>query len=268
MATVACRICSTLQFQPRFRKNGFNIERCVQCGLIQVTNPPETSGIESHYEEEFFHEHYEKLLRDPQRQAYEYQKFNYRLGEIQKKVQAKGNILDVGCSLGFFLNAAQRQGWTVHGLELSDWASNYARAKFGIPVLSKPLEEGDFKPESFDVVTMWNVIEHLENPTSVVKTIHRILRPGGMMVFTTGNVESLLARIQNARWRMLIPPIHLSHFSPSTIQCLLGSCNFRLGELTCALPCEGLLKRLGLLGVFKSLGASDKMLIYATKPSG
>jgi 2-polyprenyl-3-methyl-5-hydroxy-6-metoxy-1,4-benzoquinol methylase len=112
---------------------------------------------------------------------------------------------------------------------------------------------------------LWNVIEHLEDPMGAVRHVYRILKPGGIIVLTTGNVESPLARLQGKKWRMLIPPIHLSHFSPSTIKYLLESAKLRMIEQTNALPYESLLTKLKLINVCKSLGMSDKMLVYARK---
>lgn len=263
--TTVCRICSSERFEPRFEKNGFRIEICLHCGLAQVTNPPSPSEIDSYYDDNFFDKHYQKLQTDPKRQGYECRKFNYRLEEIEKRTRGNGTILDVGCSFGFFLDAAKKRGWKIDGVEISEFAANYARNNLGINVINKPLNEANFDARFFDVVTLWNVIEHLYDPIELMREIHRILKRGGMLVLTTGNAESLLARLQRERWRMLIPPIHLSYFAPSTIKRLLNSCDLELIEQTYALPYESLLKKFGLLEFVKKFKVSDKMLIYAKK---
>jgi len=263
--STVCRICNSEQFEPRFGKKGFRIERCLHCDLTQVTNPTNSTEITADYEKDFFDNFYQKLQSDPKRQHYEYRKFNHRLEEIEKKLGRKGTILDVGCSFGFFLHAALKRGWEAYGLEISEFAANYARVNFGLDVVNKPLNEANFDPGFFDAVTLWNVIEHLEEPIEVVREIYRILKRGGVLVLTTGNVESPLARLQRGNWRMLIPPIHLSHFSPSTIKYLLQSCRLELVEQASALPYEFLLKKFGLLDLCKKLNLSDKMLVYAKK---
>jgi 2-polyprenyl-3-methyl-5-hydroxy-6-metoxy-1,4-benzoquinol methylase len=260
-----CRICSSEKFEARFEKNGFRIEKCLYCGLVQVTNPPQPSEIDSYYDDNFFDKHYQKLQTDPKTQGYEYGKFNYRLEEIEKRTRGKGRILDVGCSFGFFMDAAKKRGWKTDGVEISEFAANYARDKLGINVVNKPLNEANFDAGFFDVVTLWNVIEHLPDPIELMREIYRILKPAGMIVLTTGNAESLLARITRERWRVLIPPIHLSYFAPATIKYLLNSCDLELIEKTYPLPYESLLNKFRLLELVKKLKVSDKMLIYAKK---
>ncbi len=130
-------------------------------------------------------------------------------------------------------------------------------------MLNKRLEDADFEPESFDLVTLWNVIEHLDDPQGAIRHIHRILKPRGMVVLTTGDIESPLAKLQGRHWRMFMPPIHLSHFSPLTIRYLLESAKLTPIEQTHALPFESLLTTFKLINVCKML--SDKMLVYAMK---
>jgi 2-polyprenyl-3-methyl-5-hydroxy-6-metoxy-1,4-benzoquinol methylase len=261
-----CRICGFEQFKARYEKNGFKLENCLHCGLLQVRNLPNGVQLESYYEQEFFDEAYGRLQHNPSRQLYEYKKFNYRWDEIQKRTEGNGRILDIGCSFGFFLDAARRRGWDACGLEISNFAAHYARTHFGLTVVNKPLEDAEFESESFDVVTLWNVIEHLDDPAGAVRHIYRILKPGGLVVLTTGDIESPLAKLQGRHWRMFMPPIHLSHFSSSTIRYLLESAGLTLLEKTQALPYESLLTKLKLIALFKVLHISDKMLVYARKP--
>ena len=261
----ACRICSSEGLQPRFIKDGFRIEKCMNCGLMQVTNPPAPSEIGSYYENGFFDEHYSKLQTDPKRLAYEYEKFNFRLKEIEKRTTGKGRILDVGCSFGFFLDVARKRGWKVYGVEISEYASNHAKRNLGLNVVNKDLIGARFDTGFFDIVTLWNVLEHLHDPVELMNEVYRILKEKGIVVLTTGDIESPLARLKRGRWRMLIPPIHLSHFSPSTINYLLDPSGLDLIEQTYALPYEFLLEKWRLLGIFRRFKVSDKMLIYAGK---
>jgi SAM-dependent methyltransferase len=266
MATASiCRLCSSTNFEPRFEKNGFKIERCLQCTHVQVTNPPQSHELEAYYDKGFFDKYYEKLQKDPGRQDYEYKKFNYRLAEIEKRAPNKGTLLDIGCSFGFFLNAGQRRGWKAYGVELADIAANYAMAKFNLPIINKPVTEVDFEADFFDVVTLWNVTEHLLDPSEAVRTICKILKPNGLVVLTTGNIDSPLARLQKNHWRMFIPPLHLSFFSPSTMAFLLKSNGLEPIEQTSALPYESALQKLGLINLAKRLNISDKMLVYGKK---
>ena len=260
-----CRICFSETFDLRFVKNNFRIEQCCRCGLTQVTNSPPSSEIDSYYDEDFFTKFYDRLLNDPKRQAYEYNKFNFRLEEIEQFIPHKGKILDVGCSFGFFLDAARGKGWQPFGVEISEFAANYARNNFDLPVMTDLLEELALDSGYFDVIALWNVIEHVEKPTQLIEEAARILKEGGLLVLTTGNIDSPIAKLRKAKWRVLIPPIHLSYFSPRSIKHLLNSYNLEIIYQTCALPYEFLLKTFKALGICRKLYISDKMLVYARK---
>jgi SAM-dependent methyltransferase len=264
-SVLPCLICNTNIFELIFKKNGFNIGKCSHCATTQVIDPPPSAEIDGYYDQDFFHKFYDKLLNDPKRQAYEYRKFNFRLEEIEKEASRKGSILDVGCSFGFFLDAARKRGWKTYGVEIGEYAANYAKSNFNLTVFTEPLNDVDFEDEFFDVVTLWNVIEHLDDPNEMIQDISRILKIGGILVLTTANIESPLARLKKENWRVLIPPIHLSYFSPSTIEYLLNSANLEVIQQTAALPYEFMLKKTGLLGLARKLKVSDKMLVYAKK---
>jgi len=113
---------------------------------------------------------------------------------------APGRLLDVGCATGDFLEAGRAAGWAVEGLELSGWSCAIARQR-GLTVHQKTLarfaEEG---AEPFDVVTLVGVIEHLPAPRAEMANLARLVRPGGLLVAWTGDVDSWLARLLGRRW--------------------------------------------------------------------
>ena len=117
--SIVCRLCTSERFEPHFTKDGYRIQKCLQCGLTQVTNPPLPSAVEFNYDQAFFDKYYQQLQTDTRRQEYEYKKFTHRLEEIEKWAQDKSKILDIGCSFGFFLNSAQKRGWEAYGIEIS-----------------------------------------------------------------------------------------------------------------------------------------------------
>ncbi len=142
--------------------------------------------------------------------------------------KSEGRLLDVGCSTGDFLRAA-KQYYEVEGIELSAWAAAIARAR-GLAIHEMPLSE--FPADGrFDVVTLWGVIEHLENPGREITQIHRLLRDNGILCIWTGNINSLTARIFGEKWWYFMGQ-HIQYFSDATLDLLLKRCGFSRVTIT------------------------------------
>jgi 2-polyprenyl-3-methyl-5-hydroxy-6-metoxy-1,4-benzoquinol methylase len=134
--------------------------------------------------------------------------------------------LDVGCGEGFFLSNASKAGYTAKGIEIAQDAAAYARREFGLEIEAKPFEELRFAENYFDVVTLWQVLEHVPYPLMILKEVHRVLNPGGMLVITTPDIESILAKIFRRKWwnvRML----HINQFTTKTLTNILKNSGFR-----------------------------------------
>jgi SAM-dependent methyltransferase len=122
-------------------------------------------------------------------------------------------LLDVGCASGLFLDAARRYGdWDVEGLEPSASASEYARHELGLCVHVGGFGEVPLEPGSYDVVTMWDVLEHLHDPVRALGLVAQLLKPGGILVVRVPHVESWQARIFGRCWAGLDSPRHLYAF--------------------------------------------------------
>ncbi|MGH7856048.1 MAG: class I SAM-dependent methyltransferase [Candidatus Binatia bacterium] len=132
-----------------------------------------------------------------------------------------GRLLDVGCGPGLLLDEARRRGWSVQGVEASEAPAAIARERFSLPVFSGPLEEAPLPAESFDAVTFFDVLEHVPDPRRVLDHAVRLLRPGGLLVAQSPNLESLMARLTGEKWRWYFLPQHLHHFTPATMEKLL-----------------------------------------------
>lgn len=130
-------------------------------------------------------------------------------------------LLDVGCGQGHFVNVAMKTGWDVSGIDLSEHAVAIC-AQFGLPVRRLDFLEGDLPPASFDVITMFELIEHLPSPGRFVSRAEQLLKAGGLLYLTTPNFDSLDRRVLAALWRG-IHPAHLAYYSPRTIRRLIQS---------------------------------------------
>jgi len=224
-------------------------------------------NLEDYYDKEFFDDTYDWLQTPGAGRRKEYKKFHYRMAEVERFQPDKGRILDIGCSFGFFLDVARTRGWQTAGVEIGEYAATFARDKLGLDVYRGDLLDAPFEPGHFEAITMWNVLEHLDDPLSQLARINSLLKPNGSVVFTTGDTDSYMRRLQGLRWRALIPPIHVANYNAGAVERLLGKTGFALELRSVALPREALLRDLGVIGLLKALKLSDKMMVFGRKIS-
>jgi 2-polyprenyl-3-methyl-5-hydroxy-6-metoxy-1,4-benzoquinol methylase len=203
---------TTYDFSEETKKT-FRIVRCRTCGLV-FTNPmPAVSQI---YIENVDHTYIESG-----RQRH---KTARRLSEaLHALLPRGGKLLDIGCNTGIFLDEASRF-FDVEGLELSRWSSRKAGERH--VVYSRPLADLELSSD-YDCVTMLGVIEHLDEPRVELERIARILRPGGLLVIYTGDVDATLARLLGKRW-WWYQGMHLHYFSFRTLSMMLERTGFRV----------------------------------------
>lgn len=139
----------------------------------------------------------------------------------------EGRLLDVGCGNGAYLEMLSELGWECWGTEISEQAAAWAR-KRGLNVRVGVLEDLDYPNESFDVITLWHVIEHLPQPLQTLQRIFELLKPGGMVLLGTPNVASTWSKLFGRYWDGLHIPFHLQLFSPKTISQLLTAAGFKI----------------------------------------
>ena len=135
-------------------------------------------------------------------------------------------LLDVGCHIGVMVELAQQRGWDAWGVEPSTWAAEQARAR-GLHVITGTLDSAEVPSDYFDVVTMWDVIEHLTDPAAELCNVHRVLKPGGIFAIHTIDIESWFARLMGKRWPWLME-MHLYYFSPRTLRKMLEQTGYRV----------------------------------------
>ncbi len=156
--------------------------------------------------------------------------FNRATARIIEKnaLTEKGKILDIGCGYGSFLKEMQQRKWQIEGIEVSKTGRKHAREKFGIELFDKSLEDLALPDAAYDVVTLIYVIEHILDPSEMLKEVKRILKPGGLLLLRwphTTPIVKLLGQLAN-RLDLYHTPYHLYDFSPSTIKKLTGVCGF------------------------------------------
>lgn len=142
-----------------------------------------------------------------------------------KRYKRSGRLLEIGCSAGLFIDEARKAGFSAEGVELSDWAVNHAREKFGLTVFHGALELASFADQSFDVIVLLDVIEHLIDPKQLLLTARRLLKNNGIIYISTPNIDSFVARRMKSKW-WGINFFHLFYFSRTTLSQLLESVNY------------------------------------------
>jgi SAM-dependent methyltransferase len=147
---------------------------------------------------------------------------------MRRYVSPPGKLLDVGCATGVFTREAQRLGWQATGLEASGWAVARARALAPeVTWVNTPLEQAEFPALSFDVITLWDVLEHVASPTATLRRLHGWLKPNGYFFLNLPNSGSWIARLMGPRWVLLLRE-HVWYFAPATMRQLLEKTGFRL----------------------------------------
>ncbi len=196
------------------------IVRCNNCGLVYANPRLDTQAIDDSY----------SLVEDP---LYEEERegrvltFRRNLRPLEQlvTVPAPRRLLDVGCHIGVMLEIAQERGWEAVGVEPSEWAAKRARER-GLNVINATVANARLSAESFDAVTMWDVVEHLTDPASDLRQVHRVLKAGGVTAIHTIDIESPLARFMGTRWPWLME-MHLYYFSPRTLGQMLEQIGFK-----------------------------------------
>jgi SAM-dependent methyltransferase len=211
----ACTVCGDRRLRPLPAYRRAHLVRCRGCGLVFAGRIPSDEELARNY-------------GDYTRADYDSPITRRRYRELLDGFERyrKGNrILDMGCGIGFFLEEAQARGWDAYGSELEPRAVEINRSK-GLRCVQAPIGPDTFEPGSFDVITAFEVVEHLRDPLAEAATIARALRPGGLFYCTTPNFGSLSRRLLRGRWRVIAFPEHLSYFTPSTLSSWLERFGF------------------------------------------
>ncbi|MBE2200804.1 MAG: class I SAM-dependent methyltransferase [Anaerolinea sp.] len=154
--------------------------------------------------------------------------FRKHLQQLEK-VTGTGNgrsLLDIGAYIGVFVEVAAQSGWEAWGVEPSDWAAAAAQAQ-GLNVITGTQDAPELNGQQFDVVTMWDVIEHVDDPLVEMTKAYHLLKPGGWFVVHTMDIDSLTARLMGPRWPWLMD-MHLHYFSQRTMAQMLQKIGYEV----------------------------------------
>ncbi len=205
-----------------FGEHGRIVE-CRSCHLVYMNPRPHHEAVVENYgdveDQEYIEEEQGRL-----------ETFADSL-ELVQKYRRSGQLLDVGCHVGTFLMLAEQAGFDVAGVEPSRWGAEIARTRINGSVHCGAIEDAPLPEGGYDVITLWDVIEHLPDPALDIRAIHSALRPGGVFVISTMDVESLFARAFGRRWPWYMQ-MHLVYFSRQTLCEMLRREGFQITEVS------------------------------------
>ena len=156
--------------------------------------------------------------------------FSGSLAEIERAVGAPGKLLDIGTAAGAFVAAARARGWQAEGCEPNAWLARWGAAHYGITIRQGSVFEQPYEEGTFDVVTLWDVIEHTLNPREMLDHCRRLLKPGGVLVVNYPDIGSSIARALGRRW-LFLTSVHLYYFDRTTMTRILSATGFKVERL-------------------------------------
>lgn len=241
---LTCQLCGGAERTLAFAEPPYQIFRCDGCGLVYVTPRLSGAALRAVYGEAYWRSDTPKTkgYADYAKDAPLYLKtFRQRFKLLQDHLGTRPlRVLDVGCAAGFFLRVCRELGHDGFGVEISRPIAEIATAELGedkvwIGDLDSAVEHGPrqvFAPHSFDLVTMWDVVEHVPDPQALLRRARTLLKPDGLLVIETQNVQSRFAKMLGPRWQHYKHEEHLYHFDPNTARALLDQGGFDLVRWT------------------------------------
>ncbi|MCU0431927.1 MAG: class I SAM-dependent methyltransferase [Bacteroidia bacterium] len=208
-------------------KTEFMIQRCGACGFA-LTNPrPANENLGAYYESDEYisHSNTSKGLVSKMYQWVRKYTLRKKVEMVTSLAGKTGTLLDIGCGTGEFLNASREAGWKVTGVEPSAQARQAAKNNHGLDILDEPAL-ATLADKSFDVITMWHVLEHVPDLPGRMQTLKRLLAPGGTLVVAVPNRNSHDAAHYEKFWAAYDVPRHLWHFRPDDIRALANTHGF------------------------------------------
>jgi 2-polyprenyl-3-methyl-5-hydroxy-6-metoxy-1,4-benzoquinol methylase len=240
-----CLVCQGTKLKPLIGFEKHHLVKCGSCGFVFCKPIPTQQELNAVYEGYGRNDYLSELTI----QAYE------RVLDSLEPYRKTNRLIDVGCGIGYFLEVAKRRGWEVYGTEFTEEAVNICEGK-GVSMKLGPLNPADYQRESFDVITFFEVIEHINNPKVELGHFNSLLRKGGLVYCTTPNFNAVERFLLGADWNILGYPEHLSYYTPSTLKRVFKESGFRTQKVMAT--------GVSLTRIKKSQGTSSQATISAT----
>jgi SAM-dependent methyltransferase len=201
------------------RRQMYRLVRCETCAGVWLASPPRPAEMGDHYTEDY---HNAIVAAGEGSAAIRWRDQVKMIGQYK----SGGTLLDVGCSSGGFLSTVKGPAWKLYGIEMEESTAQRARATTGAEVFVGDVVAAPFLPESFDVITCFDVLEHVYSPREFLAKVQEWLKPGGIYYAMMPNIASWEAQAFGTHWFGLELPRHLGHFSPRALRYLMNELGF------------------------------------------
>lgn len=214
-----CPLCGSTALKDKYVVKGFSLARCPSCSVVFVKEIVTVAHLKQFYQDQEGYCLYDEDNKD----CINY--YNQRAKtEIESMKPDRGRILDLGCSSGLFLELMD--GWERHGVEISEEYGNIARGKIGDSIFVGPFEDYPAKDGYFDVITMFDMFDHLIDPLASLAKCRSMLKPGGMVVIKVHNISCLFAKLTGSAFYAILPPVHLFYYNKRSLKLALTKTGF------------------------------------------
>jgi 2-polyprenyl-3-methyl-5-hydroxy-6-metoxy-1,4-benzoquinol methylase len=243
MKNIHCNLCGSQESELLYALPDYQLEdfekkycyvRCKNCGLIYQNPQLSAEEVAPHYSNEYscYQSPYKKQKKNWISQKSVEFGLNKRWDSVRQYVKS-GTLLDVGCATGIFLSFMKDNArWNLEGLEMSPEAAQSARDEFNLKVVTGTLENADLPENFYDAITLWDVLEHLADPSLALQKIQRLLKPEGLLVFRVPNADSWDLKVFKEFWSGFEPPRHYYVYNQATLNRLLDKNGFKVKKFS------------------------------------
>jgi SAM-dependent methyltransferase len=241
---VSCNLCNGRGVDGLFNipdlmldnvENVASFVKCRNCGLVYQNPRPAIDQMGFYYPREYTPFNFQQeLSRGSQIQRSIIQYGFDRRRRIVLHYKKTGKLLDVGCATGEFLNSMSKSGrWQLLGIEIDQAAADIARRNYQLEILNGTVFSETLPSNYYDVVTLWEVLEHIHNPLEILKRINNLITPDGYLIIRLPNLSSFDAACFGKYWAGYDSPRHLYIFDPGTIQKMMEKAGFHIVNMNC-----------------------------------
>jgi len=210
-----------------WRRHLYSLKRCSYCSYVWLGCPPPPGEMSLHYDDDY----HRTIAAGGEGSA---EKRWCWPRKVVQQYSRGGSLLDIGCSSGGFLSTLRGGAWKLYGVEMEESTAQKARLTSGAEVFVGAVEVAPFAPESFDVITCFDLLEHVYHPRQFLESVMKWLKPGGVVLTQVPNIQSWEAQLFASYWYGLELPRHISHFSLQSLRHVMR--DLGLEELRIATP--------------------------------
>jgi 2-polyprenyl-3-methyl-5-hydroxy-6-metoxy-1,4-benzoquinol methylase len=236
-----CPFCDNDDYTTLGTERGLSVVQCKHCNLI-YTNPRAKDAQENYFGDADIFYNEARLIFRGKKVHHRDHNYEYEIAQI-KKVKPSGKFLDVGSNMGFFLRKAKAAGFDAEGVEPSPSLAKIARENWGLTIHNSFLEQANLPPNSYDVVSLIDVFEHVSNPKQLLKASDNILKPDGIIAIKVPNgdythFKAKLAYRSGQAKNMNVWDCyeHVVHYTPQTFRKMVESCGYKVRSCFIPLP--------------------------------